>query len=107
VSNLNLKSCIKPDLGTPRRNDISIAMLGYLYGYDYTGIIGQTFSCRILYSSQHRLTALANIRVTEHTFGKEKFYPVLPLGRQMLCCTNPISPLSVKQVILLPSLFRG
>lgn len=96
VSNLNLKSCIKSELSTPKRNTISVAMLGYLYGYDYTGIIGQTFSCRILYSSEHRLAALINVQVTKSTFEKERFQSVLPLGRWTLCCTNPVSSLSVK-----------
>lgn len=107
VSNLNLKNCIKSELSTPKRNAISIAMLGYLYGYDYRGIIGQTFFCRILYSSHYRLAALINVQVTKSTFEKERFYSVFALGRWMLCRMNSFSSLAVKKIILSPSLFSG
>lgn len=107
VSNLNLKNCIKSELSTPKRNAVSIAMLGYLYGYDYRGIIGQTFFCRILYSSHYRLAALINVQVTKSTFEKERFYSVFALGRWMLCRMNSFSSLAVKKIILSPSLFSG
>lgn len=62
LSKLNLKSCIRSEISTPKRNTISLTMVGYLYGYNNTNTINQTFSWRIPYSSQHGLAALINVQ---------------------------------------------